>query len=920
MEPSQTASSPVAVVGTIVLLLAFVVAAWSAGAGIVGNIRKDRRLVISSVYGLYGFTALAALASALIIYAFVTHDYSIRYVALTSDTSMPLWYKITAFWGGLDGSLLFWVLVLGLFSAIAVRMNYQQHRDMIGYVVATIMVVQLFFMALLVFSKNPFATYLTQVPIDGEGLNPLLQNYWMVIHPPTLYIGYVAATIPFAFAIAALASGRLDDAWIRSVRSWMLVCFFFLSLGLVLGGRWAYEELGWGGYWAWDPVENAGFIPWFTATAFLHSAIIQEQRGMLKGWNLILVIATFFLTIMGTFWTRSGVVQSVHAFGEDNTMALQFVLFMALILVVSLGLVIYRNPRLAAKHRLESYASREFAFLLNNWVLLACAAFVIFATMWPTLTEAYFGERTTVGIPFFNKGMAPLGIALLVLAGVAPLLAWRKTSRSRVFSLFATPVGATIVATLAMAIFVPYARHLTEYTFDLSAAHRRGLSFLPQQWVLGLPLVLLTIAAIVFTTASIFQEFWRGTRARSAKTGQDPFSSLLGLILGKRRKYGGYIVHLGIVVLFVGFIGKNYDTDKNFSINAPDAKPAVDGRAQGEAWFEMKGYRFHYEALREEFDARKKSTTARVSVWRDGKKLETLEPAQWNFFKGGQMTTEVAIHEQMSEDVYLVLTGFKGQLASFKVYINPLVNWVWIGFVLFAFGCFVCMIPQRIVDLATARPVTRTNKVVDAVAVVLTFLGVTLTCLQVGLAQPAAVREHDSQLTNAPAHMEGASDKFRPDAPEVPPAMRPVAADVMKQLVCMCGGCKRENIHDCKCSFAADERKKVLAILATQDVSTPAGRSQAITNVRAAFKREYGSEQVFVTPTSALPWMVPYVAIVVGLGLLFMVGRKWRTPPRSSTPVVAQADAADGDAAAAKRAKDEAMKQRLNDELEDLDG
>src|ERR1044071_1038126 len=349
--------SPIALVGTISLLAAYAVAALCVAAGIAGNARKSRRLVNSAVYGLYGFAALIGLASALMIYAMVTHDYAIKYVASVSDTTMETWYKVTAFWGGLDGSLLFWVLVLSMFSTVAILVNHRRHRDMIGFVVATIMVVQVFFLSLLIFTKNPFTTFLTSPPADGQGLNPLLQNYWMVIHPPSLYTGFVAATIPFAFGIGALASGRLDDLWLGSVRVWMLICFGFLSLGLILGGRWAYEELGWGGYWAWDPVENAALMPWFTATAFLHSAIIQEQRGMMKMWNMLLVILCFFLTIFGTFMTRAGIVQSVHAFGEDNILAMQFVAFLVLIAVVSIGLLVYRSNKLASRGEFESFVS-----------------------------------------------------------------------------------------------------------------------------------------------------------------------------------------------------------------------------------------------------------------------------------------------------------------------------------------------------------------------------------------------------------------------------------------------------------------------------------------------------------------------------------------------------------------------------------
>ena len=516
MNSTPVPFSPIAIVGTITLLAAYLIAAWSAAAGIAGNARRSRRLVTSSVYGLYAFGALAGLASALMIYAFVTHDFSIKYVASTSDVNMPVWYKVTSFWGGLDGSLLFWVLVLALFSVVAVAANARRHRDMMGFVVGTIMVVQVFFLSLLIFHKNPFATFLTEPPKDGMGLNPLLQNYWMVIHPPVLYIGFVSATIPFAFGIGALASGRLDDLWIGSVRVWMLISFLFLSVGLILGGRWAYEELGWGGYWAWDPVENAGLIPWFTATAFLHSSIIQEQRGMMKQWNLAMVVLTFFLTIFGTFMTRSGVVQSVHAFGEDNVLALYFILFMALTLIVSVGLIVYRSNKLSMRLEFESFISREFAFLLNNWILLGCAFFVLFATMFPTISEALDGSRVSVGIEFFNKWMTPLGLVLLFLAGAAPLLAWRKTTAQRLIQQFLFPtilmamtIGVLIV--LGQTGVLPRVILLTPIFADS----------------VKLPVSLVNFGLCAFVFGSILQELWRGAAVRRRQTGSDPFTSLL---------------------------------------------------------------------------------------------------------------------------------------------------------------------------------------------------------------------------------------------------------------------------------------------------------------------------------------------------------------------------------------------------------
>ncbi len=417
-----------ATLGSYLLLTAFVICAYAASISVAGARRRSRRLIESGIGGFYLFTAVMAVASSVIIYAFVTGDYSIKYVQRYSDAVQPLFYKITSFWGGLDGSIMFWVLMLSLFGSAAIYVNRERHRELIPYVVAVISIVEMFFLFLMVIHNNPFETFLTETPTDGRGLNPLLQNFYMAIHPPTMYLGFVGLTIPYAFGMAALITGYLDDSWLRAVRRWTMVSWLFLSIGLGLGMIWAYEELGWGGYWGWDPVENAGLLPWFTATAFLHSVMVQERRGMLRVWNVTLVITTFFLTIFGTFMTRSGVVQSVHAFGEDVALSRMFTVFMITILVVSFGFVIYRLPLLRARNELDSWVSREAAFLANNWVLLFSAFFVLFATMFPTLSEAVTGERLTVGIPFFNKWMLPIGLFLLLLTGVGPLLAWRKST------------------------------------------------------------------------------------------------------------------------------------------------------------------------------------------------------------------------------------------------------------------------------------------------------------------------------------------------------------------------------------------------------------------------------------------------------------------------------------------------------------
>src|SRR3982751_3973261 len=414
--------------GAALLLATFVVCSYAAVVSVVGARRRSRRLMESGIGAFHLITALMTAASAVMINAFLTGDFSIKYVVHYSDSVQPLFYKITSYWGGLDGSIMFWVFLLSVFGTIAVAVNRERYRELIPYVVATISTVEMFFLYLMVVHKNPFTTYLTAAPPDGEGLNPLLQNYWMAIHPPSLYTGFVGMTIPFAFCIAALATGHLGDAWLRAVRRWTMFAWLFLTFGLTLGMIWAYEVLGWGGYWGWDPVENAGLLPWFTATAFLHSVMVQERRSMLRVWNVVLVIMTFFLTIFGTFMTRSGVVQSVHAFGEDPILARLFIGFMVVIATFSFGLVIYRLPLLRSRNELDSWVSREAAFLANNWILLFSAFFILFATMFPTLSEAVTGQRITVAQPFFNKWMIPVGLILLLLTGIGPLLAWRKST------------------------------------------------------------------------------------------------------------------------------------------------------------------------------------------------------------------------------------------------------------------------------------------------------------------------------------------------------------------------------------------------------------------------------------------------------------------------------------------------------------
>ncbi len=424
-------------IGNLALFLALLASIYSVVASVYGGLRRRRDFVASGEHAAWACWGTVLVATAVMVHALVTHDFSIKYVASYSSTTLPLRFRVAALWGGMEGSLLFWVVILTSMFAVALWQNRERNRELMPFVTATVMTTTAFFLALLAFITPPFAQ-LAYIPAEGTDLNPLLQNYWMQIHPPTLYMGYVSWTIPFGFAIAALATGRLDDLWIRTTRRWVLAAWFFLTCGNLLGARWAYEVLGWGGYWAWDPVENAAFMPLMTGTAYLHSVMIQERKDMLKVWNMVLIIMTFSLTIFGTFLTRSGVISSVHSFTQSG-LGPFFLGFLALAISVSVGLLIYRMSDLRPRHQLDSILSRESAFLFNNLLLVGIAFATLWGTIFPVLSEWVRGVKITVGPPFFNKVNAPLAIALLLLMGIGPLIAWRRASWSQLRSVFLFP-------------------------------------------------------------------------------------------------------------------------------------------------------------------------------------------------------------------------------------------------------------------------------------------------------------------------------------------------------------------------------------------------------------------------------------------------------------------------------------------------
>src|SRR5688572_10923910 len=786
--------------GYYLLLAAFVSGVYAAAISVAGARRRSQRLIDSGTGAFYLMMAIMLAASSVIVHAFVTGNYSIKYVQRYSDSSLPLFYKLASYWGGLDGSIMFWVTLLSIFGAVAVYVNRERHRELLPYVVAVISVVQMFFLFLMIVHNNPFETFITEGPANGTGLNPLLQNFYMVIHPPTMYLGFVGLTIPFAFGMAALITGHLDDSWLRAVRRWTMISWLLLTLGLGLGMIWAYEELGWGGYWMWDPVENAALLPWFPATAFLHSVMVQERRGMLRVWNVCLIITTFFLTIFGTFLTRSGIVQSVHSFGDNPELARLFVVFMMTLVVVSFGLVIYRLPLLRARNELDSWASREAAFLLNNWILIFCAFFVLFATMFPTLSEAVTGNRITVGPPFFNKWIVPIGLVLLLLTGIGPLLAWRKSTLANLRDQFLWPTLCALVvggAMVALGVRV----------------WSSGICFAFSGFVLG----------------TIAQEFWRGARVRQQTTGTDVFTALVGLVGRNKRRYGGYIVHVGIVLLFLGFAGEGFKQLNTVLLTPGKAVTVGD-------------YTVRLDSVRESRDERKQAVTAYVTVLQGGTEIAKMHPARWFFHTHqSEPTTEVAIRRSFANDLYVVMPEFDlaKQEAHMGVRVLPLVNWVWIGVGILALGTFIALLPESTFAFALAK--------VPANAATTSLLLLALV-LAPGVAMAQA-----------------------------PTVFSETEIAARRDIMCTCG-CRR-SLEKCGMTNCHGEAAQMTAIRRY----IAEGKSHP--EILEAFIRDAG-EHMLMAPLdrgfNRLAWLLPYGLAAAGLITIIVNARRWSHRPAAA--------------------------------------
>ncbi len=683
-------------IGLVAVLLAFASGIYSIVAAVYGARNQREDWATSARNAALVIAPLLTLAALLVIYSNLTGNFRLEYTAHVSSRSTPTILKITALWGGQNGSLLFWSWLMSMFVAGVMLRKWDKNRDLMPYVIAVAEIIQVFFLALVVLFANPFAklwqtpqgdivgavfgasslfTTLNSIglsgiaqtlfapagslpftPADGQGLAPLLRHPGMVAHPPFLYLGFVGFTIPYSFAMAALITGKTNDAWIRTTRRWTLMAWLFLGIGLMLGMRWAYDVLGWGGYWGWDAVENAALMPWISGTAFLHSVMIQEKRGMFKTWNMFLIILTFAQVILGTFITRTGVISSVHSFARSS-IGVPFLTFTGVMLVGSIGLLLARLDDLKSENKLDSLLSREAAFVAQNALFLIINLAVAIGTYFPIFSELFTDNKITVGAPYYESVVGPLLVPLVLLMGIAPLISWRAASGKA--------LGKS-------ALYLPGPVTLAALVIIFAAGIRN--------WA-----ALLGFALVIYAGVIIIVEYVRGVRARHRATGESLPVTLWNLIGRNRRRYGGYLVHTGIVLMGVGIIGTHlYQQETQQAL--------VVGQSLSIGDYQVT---FRQLELVPSGEADKQIVSARVDVSQNGKYLTTMRPYQEQYTNGERMTPP-ALLGSMKEDLYVLLGGYEndGSLATFKVFINPLVNWLWLGGLVFIFGTLVAAWPD----------------------------------------------------------------------------------------------------------------------------------------------------------------------------------------------------------------------------------
>ena len=661
-----------ATLGSLALLIALALAAYNLLAGAVAlrllatgqpaRISPERLADTARRAGIAGFFAVTAAAFAL-VWAVFANDFSITYIAEHSNRALPGPYKFSALWSGQEGSLLLWAWLLGVYGFV-LRLMHKSDVRLYAYAGTILAAVQVFFLAILNFAAPPFALMTGAIPADGNGLNPLLQYPEMVIHPPLLYLGYVGFTIPFAFALGALMMRYPGEKWIKITRAWTMVTWLFLTVGIFLGMHWAYAVLGWGGYWGWDPVENASLMPWLTGTAFLHSVMMQEKKGMMKNWNVWLIFSTFLLTLLGTMLTRGGLVSSVHAFAESS-IGSWFLVFMIIVLAVCIFTYILQHRHLQSDQHLESLVSRESSFLFNNLVLLTVCFVILWGTLFPILSEFVQGSKVTVGAPFFNRVAVPIGMFLVFLTGVGPLLPWRATSIRSIRRNFVVPVAALwVTAIVCLAVGV---RPWKDGAFDTGNFY-----------------ALVAFALSAGVVAAVVMEFLRGAAVISKQTRRNLLNSLWVLTRRNTRRYGGYMVHIGVVIVVVGLAGAAFNRSHEQELALHDKLP-------------IGPYTLECTGFTQEANANFSSEYAMLDVYKGGARRFQMTPEKRVYTVSQQPQTMVAIHSVPAWDLYVVYEGTNPDTGQpiIKAFLNPLVSWIWAGVALMFFGCLVALVPSQ---------------------------------------------------------------------------------------------------------------------------------------------------------------------------------------------------------------------------------
>ena len=632
------------IIGNVTIYLALILAIYAFLVLVLGIKKQNQRLIDSGKGATLSIFILASISVALMLALLGTGQFQFEFVYQYTSTDLPLIYKLTALWAGNAGSLLLWTFLLTLFSVIILYSKKLKETPMIPYVLVFMMLNIIFFYLIVGFVTKPF-TLLDEVPIEGRGLNPMLQDPGMIIHPVLIYLGYVGLTVPFSFAMASLILRNTDSYWIQITRRWTMFAWLFLTLGNVIGGYWAYTELGWGGYWAWDPVENASFMPWLTVTAFLHSVMIQERKKMLKAWNYSLIIISYGLALFGTFLVRSGILTSVHAFAESN-LGTYFLIFMATMIFISLYILMNRYQLIQKESgQIEAFISKESSFLINNLILVGGTFAVFWGTIFPLVSEAITGNKVTVGIPFFNTVMSPIMLSLLLLIAICPVISWQRSSAKSLLKDFLIP------AVISVVIFVLL------FLFGIRDAY---------------PIISFTIIAFLILTH--IAEFIRGTKARQKATNESLIVAFFRMIVRSRRRHGGYIVHIGIAIIAFGIVGSNFDIER------------LETLAEGES-MTIGDYVLTYEKLSQDIEGRKKTVFANIAVEKNGKHVGYIRPERAIFPNWDEPSTEVAVRSTLKEDLYVVLNGWEeDRRATLQVKINPLVKWIWIGSAVVVFG------------------------------------------------------------------------------------------------------------------------------------------------------------------------------------------------------------------------------------------